>query len=202
DVFTLFFIAGAMLLMDWWLALVTLSVMPLVFVVVFLFRARIRDAYREIRVRLARINAFLQERLTGIAVLRVFGREQDAAARFRGIDRDYLDAHLRSIRYYALFFPAMEVLGAIALALIIVYGGAEVLDGSLTIGVVAAFLQYVRRFFQPIQDLSEKYNMLQGAMASWSMLDRKSTRLNPKHGENSYAVFCLKKKKKKKRRTK
>jgi len=166
DVFTLFFIAGAMLLMDWRLALVTLSVMPLVFVVVFLFRARIRDAYREIRVRLARINAFLQERLTGIAVLRVFGREQDAAARFRGIDRDYLDAHLRSIRYYALFFPAMEVLGAVALALIIVYGGAEVLDGSLTIGVVAAFLQYVRRFFQPIQDLSEKYNMLQGAMAS------------------------------------
>jgi len=166
DVFTLFFIAGAMLLMDWRLALVTLSVMPLVTVVVFVFRARIRDAYREIRVRLARINAFLQERLTGIAVLRVFGREQDAAARFRDIDRDYLDAHLRSIRYYALFFPAMEVLGAIALALIIVYGGSKVLDGSLTIGVVAAFLQYVRRFFQPIQDLSEKYNMLQGAMAS------------------------------------
>jgi len=166
DVFTLFFIAGAMLLMDWRLALVTLSVMPLVFVVVFLFRARIREAYREIRIRLARINAYLQERLTGITVLRLFGREQDAAARFRRIDRDYLDAHLRSIRYYALFFPAMEVLGAVALALIIVYGGSKVLDGSLTIGVVAAFLQYVRRFFQPIQDLSEKYNMLQGAMAS------------------------------------
>src|SRR5690606_34332076 len=106
DVFTLFFIAGAMLLMDWRLALVTLSVMPLVFVVVFLFRARIRDAYREIRVRLARIDAFLPERLTGIAVLRVFGREQDAAARCRGIDRDYLDAHRRSIRYYALLCPA------------------------------------------------------------------------------------------------
>src|SRR5690606_30332893 len=166
DVFTLFFIAGAMLLMDWRLALVTLSVMPLVFAVVFLFRARIRDAYREIRVRLARINAFLQERITGIAVLRLFGREQDAAERFRRIDRDYLDAHLRSITYYALFFPVMEVLAAIALALIIVYGGSQVLAGSLTVGVVAAFLQYVRRFFQPIQDLSEKYNMLQGAMAS------------------------------------
>jgi len=166
DVFTLFFIAGAMLLMDWRLALVTLSVMPLVFAAAFLFRARIRDAYREIRVRLARINAYLQERITGIAVLRLFGREQDAAARFRRIDRDYLDAHLRSIRYYALFFPVMEVLAAIALALIIVYGGSKVLGGSLTVGVVAAFLQYVRRFFQPIQDLSEKYNMLQGAMAS------------------------------------
>src|SRR5690606_37109210 len=166
DVFTLFFIAGAMLLMDWRLTLVTLSVMPAVFAVAFLFRARIRDAYREIRIRLARINAYLQERITGIAVLRLFGREPDAADRFRRIDRDYLDAHLRSIRYYALFFPVMEVLGAVALALIIVYGGSRVLDGALTVGVVAAFLQYVRRFFQPIQDLSEKYNMLQGAMAS------------------------------------
>ena len=166
DVFTLFFIAGAMLLMDWRLTLVTLSVMPAVFAAAFLFRARIRDAYREIRIRLARINAYLQERITGMAVLRLFGREADAADRFRRIDRDYLDAHLRSIRYYALFFPVMEVLGAVALALIIVYGGSRVLDGALSVGVVAAFLQYVRRFFQPIQDLSEKYNMLQGAMAS------------------------------------
>jgi len=166
DVFTLFFIAGAMLLMDWRLTLVTLSVMPAVFAAAFLFRARIRDAYREIRIRLARINAYLQERITGMAVLRLFGREADAADRFRRIDRDYLDAHLRSIRYYALFFPVMEVLGAVALALIIVYGGSRVLAGALSVGVVAAFLQYVRRFFQPIQDLSEKYNMLQGAMAS------------------------------------
>ncbi|MBI4545406.1 MAG: ABC transporter ATP-binding protein [Gemmatimonadetes bacterium] len=166
DVFTLVFIVVAMLLMDWKLALVTLAVMPLVALVAFAFRARIRDAYREIRVRLARINAFLQERITGMAVVQLFGREADTSARFRTIDRDYLGAHLRSITYYALFFPIIELLTAVALASIIAYGGAQILGGTLTVGVVAAFLQYARRFFRPIQDLSEKYNMLQGAMAS------------------------------------
>jgi len=166
DLFTLTAIVAAMLYLDWRLALVTFAVLPAVFFVAFLFRSRIRDAYRDIRVRLARINAFLQERLTGISVVRLFGRERETSQRFRRIDGDYLRAHLRSITYYALFFPVIEVLTAIALALIIAYGGNRVLDDALTVGVVAAFLQYARRFFRPIQDLSEKYNMLQGAMAS------------------------------------
>jgi ATP-binding cassette subfamily B multidrug efflux pump len=166
DVFTLLFIVGAMLVMDWRLALVTLAVMPAVFAVAAVFRARIRDAYREIRVRLARINAFLQEHISGISVIQVFGREADTAARFREVDRAHLDAHIRSITYYALFFPVIELLTAISLALIITYGAAGILNGTITVGVIAAFLQYARRFFRPIQDLSEKYNMLQGAMAS------------------------------------
>ena len=166
DVFTLLFIVGAMLAMDWRLALVTLAVMPVVLFVVMAFRGRIRSAYRDIRVRLARINAFLQEHISGMPVIQVFGRERDVSDRFRAIDRDHLDAHLRSITYYALFFPVMELLTAVSLALIIVYGGSSILDGTVTVGVVAAFLQYARRFFRPIQDLSEKYNMLQGAMAS------------------------------------
>lgn len=166
DVFTLVGILVVMLLLDWQLALVAYAVLPLVVLVAFVFRARIRDAYRDIRTRLARINAFLQERISGMYVVKLFGRERETAERFRRIDAEYLDAHLRSITYYALFFPVIEVLTAIALALIIVYGGRQVTDGALTVGVVAAFLQYARRFFRPIQDLSEKYNMLQGAMAS------------------------------------
>ena len=166
DVFTLALIMGAMFVLDWRLALVVLAVLPLVALTAFAFRARIRDAYREIRLRLARLNAFLQERISGITVVQLFGRERRTADAFRAIDRDYLDAHLRSITYYALFFPAIELLSAVALALIITSGGSRVLGGTVTVGVVAAFLPYVRRFFQPIQDLSEKYNMLQGAMAS------------------------------------
>ncbi|MBI4522161.1 MAG: ABC transporter ATP-binding protein [Gemmatimonadetes bacterium] len=166
DVFTLVFIVGAMLIMDWKLALVTFAVLPFVALVAFLFRAKVREAYRDIRVRLARLNAFLNERFTGIRVVQLFNREAADARRFRELDRDYLNAHLRSIRYYALFFPAIELLTSVALALIIWYGGLSLLGGTLTLGVIAAFLQYARRFFRPIQDLSEKYNLLQGAMAS------------------------------------
>jgi ATP-binding cassette subfamily B protein len=166
DVFTLAFIVVAMLRMDWKLALVTFAVLPLVFAAAFVFRALIRDAYRDIRVRLARLNAFLHERFTGVRVVQLFNRERAEAARHEELNADYLDAHLRSITYYALFFPVIEFITAIALALILWYGGVEILGGAVTIGVVTAFLQYVRRFFRPIQDLSEKYNLLQGAMAS------------------------------------
>ncbi|HUF68817.1 MAG TPA: ABC transporter ATP-binding protein [Longimicrobiales bacterium] len=166
DVFTLLMIVAAMAVMDWRLALVTLAVMPFVMVAAMLFRARIRNAYRDIRVRLARINAYLQEHISGMTVIQLFRREEESASRFRDIDRHYLQAHLRSITYYALFFPIIELLTAISLATIIVYGGGRMLDGAVTVGVIAAFLQYARRFFRPIQDLSEKYNMLQGAMAS------------------------------------
>jgi ATP-binding cassette subfamily B protein len=166
DLFTLVFIVGAMLSMNWRLALVTFSVLPLVFLTVFLFRAKIRDAYREIRVRLARVNAFMHERFTGIRVVQLFNREEADAARLAELNDDHLQAHLRSITYYAVFFPLIEVFTALALALIIWYGGLRSLDGAITVGVIAAFLQYARRFFQPIQDLSEKYNLLQSAMAS------------------------------------
>ncbi|KPJ84219.1 MAG: antibiotic ABC transporter ATP-binding protein [Gemmatimonas sp. SG8_23] len=166
DLFTLAFIVAAMLRMNWRLALVSFSVLPLVFLAAFLFRARIRAAYREIRVRIARINAFLQERITGVRVVQLFNREEADAARLAELNQDHLQAHLRSITYYALFFPVIQLFTAIALALIIWYGGARMLEGYVTVGVIAAFLQYARRFFRPIQDLSEKYNLLQAAMAS------------------------------------
>ena len=166
DVFTLVFIIAVMLRMDWKLALVAFSVLPFVAWTAFVFRARVRDAYRDIRVRLARINSFLHERFTGIRVVQLFNREEQDAQEHHRVNVDYLEAHLRSITYYALFFPVIELFTAIALALIIWSGGSSILEGTVTLGVVAAFLQYARRFFRPIQDLSEKYNLLQGAMAS------------------------------------
>jgi ATP-binding cassette, subfamily B, multidrug efflux pump len=166
DLFTLLLITVAMFALDWQLALLTLAIMPFVFLVAVVFRRRIREAYRDVRVRLARINAFLQEHLSGVAVVQLFGRERAASAQFAEINRDHLRAHLKSIRYYALFFPIIEVFTAMALAMIIVYGGFAIGGDATTVGTVAAFLQFARRFFRPIQDLSEKYNMLQGAMAS------------------------------------
>jgi ATP-binding cassette, subfamily B, multidrug efflux pump len=166
DLFTLLLIVTAMFALDWQLALLTLAVMPFVFLVAAMFRRRIREAYRDVRIRLARINAYLQEHISGVGVVQLFGREQAATTQFTGINREYLAAHLRSITYYALFFPIIEVLTAVALAIIIVYGGFEITAGTTSVGTLAAFLQFARRFFRPIQDLSEKYNMLQGAMAS------------------------------------
>ena len=166
DIFTIGAIVTAMLLLDWRLALVSFAVLPFVFVAAILFRRKVRDAYRDIRTRLARINAFLQERITGIGVVQLFRQEESTAERFARINESHLKAHLRSITYYALFFPVIELLTAVAVALILWYGGVRALEGTISIGVIAAFLQYVRRFFRPIQDLSEKYNILQNAMAS------------------------------------
>ena len=166
DVFTLVFIAVFMFAVDWQLALVTFCVIPLVFVAAAAFRSRIRDAYRDLRIRLARINAYLQEHISGMSVVQLFGRERDKANRFREITNEHLEAHLRSVTYYALFFPVIEILTAISLASAIAYGGSRILGGTATVGVLTAFIMYARRFYRPIQDLSEKYNMLQDAMAS------------------------------------
>ena len=166
DIFTLVFIAVIMFALDWRLALVAMSVMPLVFITALYFRRKFRETYRDIRLKLARINAFLQERISGMSIVQLFGRERQTVDSFRAIDNEYLQAHLRSITYYAWFFPIIEVLTAVSIAFILAYGGGEALSGALSVGAIAAFLQYARRFFRPIQDLSEKYNMVQGAMAS------------------------------------
>jgi ATP-binding cassette subfamily B protein len=166
DVFTLVAIMAMMLVIDVRLALVTFAVIPLVWLTAAIFRRRVRDAFRDIRYRLARLNAFLQERLSGMRIVQLFGREADSASRFGELNREHLGAHLRSITVYAIFFPVVELLGTIATALLLWYGGLRVLDETLTVGVLAAFIQYTRRFFQPLQDLSEKFNLLQSAMAS------------------------------------
>lgn len=166
DLFTLVAISVAMLIMDWRLALASFAVIPFVVLVSGLFRKGVRNTYRDIRVRLARINSFLQERLTGMRIVQLFGQEKREAMRFDELNRSHLDAHLKSITVYALYFPAIELLTSIALAILIVAGASRVHADLLSVGTVAAFLQLVRRFFQPLQDLSEKYNILQTAMAS------------------------------------
>ena len=183
DAFTLVAIMGMMLAIDLRLALVTFAVIPLVWLTARVFRRRVREVFGDIRVRLARLNAFLQERLSGMRVVQLFGREEDTARRFGVLNRDHLEAHLRSITIYAVFFPAVEVLTAVAMALLLWYGGLRVLDSTLTVGVLAAFIQYTRRFFQPLQDLSEKFNLLQSAMASservFTLLDEPVTVREP-----------------------
>ncbi len=185
DVFTLVFIVATMLRIDWRLALIAFSVLPFVAWTAFVFRARVRQAYRDIRVRLARINSFLHERFTGIRVVQLFNREEHDAEEHHGLTSDYLEAHIRSITYYSLFFPVIELFTAIALALIIWSGGNAINEGTVTVGVMTAFLLYARRFFRPIQDLSEKYNLLQGAMASseriFKLLDEEVLIDDPEH---------------------
>jgi len=166
DLFTLVAISVAMLIMDWRLALASFAVIPFVVIVSGLFRKGVRESYREIRVRIARINSFLQERLTGMRIVQLFGQEKREAERFDELNRSHLDAQLKSITVYALYFPAIELLTSVALAILIVAGASRVHANALSVGTVAAFLQLVRRFFQPLQDLSEKYNILQTAMAS------------------------------------
>jgi len=166
DLFTLLAISVAMLIVDWRLALAAFAVIPGVLIASNVFRVRVRESYRAIRTRLARINAFLQERISGVRVVQLFSREATEARRFDALNRDHLDAHLRSITIYALYFPVIEVLTTAAMAAVIVAGSSRVRAASITVGTVAAFLQLVRRFYQPLQDLSDKYNTLQQAMAS------------------------------------
>ena len=166
DLFTLLAISVAMLIVDWRLALAAFAVIPGVLIASNVFRIRVRETYRTIRTRLARINAFLQERMSGVRVVQLFNREATEARRFDALNRDHLDAHLRSITIYALYFPVIEVLTTAAMATVIVAGSSRVRAASITVGTVAAFLQLVRRFYQPLQDLSDKYNTLQQAMAS------------------------------------
>jgi ATP-binding cassette subfamily B multidrug efflux pump len=166
DIFTIIGILYFMFSMNWQLALVSLSVLPLLFYGTFLFRKKAREAYREVRLQLARINAFMQEHITGMMVDQVFNRQTKSFEKFSAVNGAHRDANIRSIFYYALFYPGVDLIGAIAVGLIIWYSGVEALGGTITIGTVMAFLQFNEMFWRPIRDLSEKYNIMQTAMAS------------------------------------
>lgn len=166
DLFLLGGIAIVLFTMDWRLAIVALSVMPLIALVTQWFRRNARQSYREVRGWLARINAFLQENITGMATVQLFRREDRQFRRFDEINQGHRDANVASIFYYAVFYPAVEVLGALAVAAILWFGGAWTMQGTLELGSLVAFVLYSQRFFRPISDLSEKFNVLQSAMAS------------------------------------
>ena len=166
DIFVLLGILVIMLNMNWRLALITFAVLPVIFYATSIFRGKVRDSYRRIRVAIARINAYLQEHVTGIVVLQLFNREQRSYEEFEKVNRTHMDAFKDAILAHAVYYPVVEVLSSIAIACVIWFGGNQVIRNFVTLGVLVAFMQYAQRFFRPIQDLSEKYNILQAAMAS------------------------------------
>ena len=165
DLFKLIFIAWFMFRLDWRLALVTISVMPIMIYATFWFKQRVRDAYRDTRKQVARLNSFLQEHVTGMRIVQLFGREEEEMQRFKGINDDHQQAHIKTIFYFALFWPMVDLVASAALGLIIWYGGLSAMVGGVTVGVLIAFIQYARRFFEPIRNLSDQFNTLQSAMA-------------------------------------
>jgi ATP-binding cassette subfamily B multidrug efflux pump len=166
DIFVLLGIVGMLFWMNWRMALVLFSIVPLIVLVSAWFRRGARITYRATRVRIAAINAFLQEHISGMATVQLFNREADEAEKFEGLNLRHRDANLQSVFYYSIFYPVVELIETIGLALIVWYGGGQVLRGLLSIGTLIAFFQYAQRFYEPISDLSEKYNILQAAMAA------------------------------------
>jgi ATP-binding cassette subfamily B protein len=185
DVLVLGFILAIMFKLSPGLTLLMLGVMPLVIVVTVIFRRSVTESYRRIRIAIAKINSYLQEHITGIVVLQLFNREAKSREEFDGVNREHMDAYKDAILAYGWFYPVVEFLSMLALAGILAYGGFRIERGALTLGVVVAFLQYGLRFFRPIQDLSEKYNILQGAMASaeriFKLVDTPAAILPPPH---------------------
>src|SRR5215831_10713823 len=166
DVLMLSFVLIAMVRLSPGLTLFLLAVLPLVVLVTIAFRRAVANSYRRIRIAIAKINSYLQEHITGITVVQLFNREQISREEFERVNREHMIAFKDSINAYGWFYPAVEFLSMLALAMLLSYGGWRVLSGAMTIGVVVAFFQYGLRFFRPIQDLSDKYNILQGAMAA------------------------------------
>ena len=185
DIFIIFWILGFMFFMDFNLSLVTLSVLPVLIYGTFLFRRKARESYRDVRLHLARLNSYMQEHVTGMSVVQIFNKENHELEKFAAINSDYRQVNIKSIFYYAVFYPSVELLSSIAIGLIIWYGGGEVIQGTLTIGVLFAFIQYTEMFFRPIRDLSEKYNIMQTAMASservFKLLDNQTIIRNPEN---------------------
>ncbi len=177
DVFVLAGIIGIMMKMNWKLALITFAVLPIIIHATKIFRDKVRDSYRRIRTAIARINSYLQEAVSGMLVLQLFNREKRAYNKFSDINASHMEAFKDAIMAYSVYYPIVEILSAFAIASIIWFGGNNVIRGVASIGVLVAFMQYAQRFFRPIQDLSEKYNILQSAMAAgervFKLLDTK-----------------------------
>ncbi|MDZ7757493.1 ABC transporter ATP-binding protein [Rhodohalobacter sp.] len=166
DLFRIFFILYFMLAMSWELTIIAILVLPVLFYSTFWFKGKVRSAFLEVRDQIARLNSFVQEHISGMAVVQLFNREKKQKDRFESINADHREAHIQTIFYFSIFWPVVEVLASLAMALVVWYGGARALMDQVTFGVLLAFIQYVRQFFNPIRGLSEKYNTLQSALAS------------------------------------
>jgi len=185
DVFIIVWIFVFMMLMSFDLALVTMSVVPVLIYATFLFRKKVRTNYRDVRKHLARLNSYMQEHISGMSVVQLFNKEDEEFEKFKSINKDYRDANIQSVFYHAVFYPFVELISAMAVALIIWYGGGQVVQKNLSLGVLFAFIQYTEMFFRPVRDLAEKYNILQTGMASseriFKLLDTKMFVKNPEN---------------------
>jgi ATP-binding cassette subfamily B protein len=185
DIFVLAGIIIIMLRMKWWLALIAFAVLPVIFWATMIFRRVVRDSYRRVRVAVARINSFLQEHVTGMVVLQLFNREKRAYKSFEKVNSQNMDAWKDAILAHAFYYPVVEILSTIAIASVFWFGGLRVIWGTVTLGILVAFMQYAQRFFRPIMDLSDKYNILQSAMASaervFKLLDTPAEIVSPAH---------------------
>jgi len=185
NIFSILFIMYFMMILHWKLALLTLAIVPFMWWVSMIFRKRMRDAFRETRKQVARLNAFLNEHVTGMKIVQVYNREAEEMKRFDGVNDDNRKAQIKTVFYFALFYPVIDVIAAVALALVIWYGGVQAVDRSLSLGVLVAFIQYVRMFFEPIRQLSDQYSTLQGAMAAserlFQLLDLNQTTHEAEH---------------------
>ena len=166
DIFMIVGILGVLLYLNWRLALLCFIMLPIIFGLTFFFSFMAREAFRELRSTVSRINAFLQERISGMRIIQLFVREKSQMTIFDGLNRDNYQAGMKQIKIFALFMPLMELLSALAIAFLIWYGGGQVLQEEMTLGVLVAFIGYIQMFFKPIRDISEKYNIMQMAMAS------------------------------------
>ncbi|MDP8205852.1 MAG: ABC transporter ATP-binding protein [Candidatus Electryonea clarkiae] len=184
DLITLIGIIVAMLLVSPRLALISFIVIPFIVLITFTFRMKLRDAFRGVRIQVAAINSFLQENLSGMSIVQMFNNQASSEKKFTKVNADTRKAHLRTVALFSLFFPLIEIIGALSTALILLKGGILVLDDVVTIGVLVAFFQYAERFFRPIRDLSEKYNIFQAGMASaervFNLLDHEPDITDPK----------------------
>ncbi|MCC5913551.1 MAG: ABC transporter ATP-binding protein [Balneolaceae bacterium] len=188
DLFRIFFILYFMLMMSWELTIISILVLPILFYSTFWFKGKVRVAFLDVRDQIARLNSFVQEHINGMSIVQLFNREKKEKDRFISINKDHKDAHIRTIFYFSIFWPVVEVLASLAMALVVWYGGARALMDQLTFGVLLAFIQYVRQFFNPIRGLSEKYNTLQSALASSERIfDILDTENEVKEAENPIA---------------
>ncbi len=166
EILQLVTILGIMLYIDWRLTLVTLTVIPVLLLATWVFQLRVKAAFERVRKYVARLNAFLQEHITGMVITQIFSREREEASRFKALNKEHLSAHLDTVRYYSIFFPVVEIISALALALLVWYGASGALAGSISFGTLVAFLMYIQMFFRPIRLLADQFNTLQLGIVS------------------------------------
>ncbi|NGP88052.1 ABC transporter ATP-binding protein [Fodinibius halophilus] len=187
DMFRLFFILYFMFSMSWELSLVAISVLPLLFYATFLFKAKVRVSFLKVRDQISRLNSFVQEHINGMSIVQLFNKEERERKKFRDINEGHKEAYIETIFYFAIFWPAIEIIASLAMALVIWYGGGRAMMGEVTFGILVAFVQYVRDFFRPIRGLSEKFNTLQSALASseriFDILDTTNEITDPENPE-------------------